>query len=381
MAKLTLAGIRKRYGDQDVVRDFSLEVAEGELVSFLGPSGCGKSTTLRLIAGLLAPDAGEITIDGHVVSSAKRGVAVAPDKRDIGLVFQSYALWPHMTVARNVAYGLHARKAPKSEIAARTGQVLKTVRMDAYADRYPAELSGGQQQRVALARAIAYDPKVLLLDEPLSNLDAKLRDRMRIETRELQQRLGFTAIYVTHDQSEAMAISDRIVVMREGRIHQVGTPVEVYERPATSFVAEFIGASNMLRGTVEEAVERDGIAVVNIDGSRLRGRAVASLQPGQPVAICLRAESAVLQPPEDDAEARPEAGWQHGVVQTASYQGDCWHYFVKALGGVLQVRTSPRVRFQPGDAVRVVAPPEDCIVTPEADARVPDVDAVPERVR
>lgn len=357
MAKLELTGIRKRYADVDAVRDFDLAVEEGELVSFLGPSGCGKSTTLRLIAGLLSPDEGEISIDGHVVSSASRGVAMPPDKRDIGLVFQSYALWPHMTVARNIAYGLRARKASRSAIKERTAEALRIVRMQDYADRYPAELSGGQQQRVALARALVYDPKVLLLDEPLSNLDAKLRDEMRIETRELQQRLGFTAIYVTHDQSEAMAISDRIVVMHEGRIHQVGTPIEVYERPATAFAAGFIGSSTMVPGVAASSAGPDETVEVDLGDTSLSGRAVQTMEAGHAVVTCLRAEAVELCESASADDTLPR-----GVVQTASYQGDSWHYLVRVFETSLQVRTSPRVRFGAGDEVAVVVGPDDCIV-------------------
>lgn len=361
MSELKLENIRKRYADVDAVSDFSLEVAEGELVSLLGPSGCGKSTTLRLIAGLIDPDEGEISIAGRVVSSGARGVADAPDKRNIGLVFQSYALWPHMTVAKNVAYGLHARKVPKNQIGDRVAAALGTVRMDAYAERYPSELSGGQQQRVALARAIVYDPKVLLLDEPLSNLDAKLREHMRVETRQLQQRLGFTAIYVTHDQSEAMAISDRIVVMHEGRMHQVGTPEDIYENPATSFVAEFIGTSNIIPGQVVGGARKGEIAKVDVGrGEQLLARAAVALQPGDPAAVCLRAETVLLARDEDRVDG---VRWRDGIVETASYQGDCWHYFVKVLGTTLQVRAAAGLRFDPGDAVHVGVAPEHCIAT------------------
>lgn len=362
MTKLELNGIRKRYSDVDAVRDFDLAVDESELVSFLGPSGCGKSTTLRLIAGLLSPDEGEITIDGRVVSSASHGVAVPPDKRDIGLVFQSYALWPHMTVARNIAYGLRARKTPRSEIKERTANALRIVRMQNYADRYPAELSGGQQQRVALARALVYDPKVLLLDEPLSNLDAKLREEMRIETRELQQRLGFTAIYVTHDQSEAMAISDRIVVMHEGRIHQVGTPVEVYERPATAFAASFIGSSTIVPGVAAAPASPGETVEVKLGDTSLWGRAVQSMEAGRAVATCLRAEAVELREPGSVEDTLPR-----GIVQTASYQGDSWHYLVQIFDTRVQVRTGARVQFDAGDEVAVVVGADDCIVAAATD--------------
>ena len=231
------------------IDNVSFEVGK-EVLTLFGPSGCGKTTTLRCVAGLEKPDEGEIVIDGKVVTSIKKGIFVPPEKRNIGLVFQSYALWPHMKVFDNVAYGLRVRHSPKSEIQANVSRVLETVGLSGYADRYPAQLSGGQQQRVALARSMVYEPKVLLLDEPLSNLDAKIRERTRIELKSLLSKIGITSVYVTHDQEEAFLMSDRIVVMNEGKIMQHDTPYNIYHSPANKFVASFVGKSNLIPGKV-----------------------------------------------------------------------------------------------------------------------------------
>ena len=249
MAAVRLEALTKRYGeDVAAVRDLSLEIRHGELVSLLGPSGCGKTTTLRLIAGFLAPDAGEIWLGDRRLSSP--GEAVPPERRGMSMLFQSYAVWPHKTVAENVIYGLKFRDVPRAEWPRRLREALALVRLEGFADRYPGELSGGQQQRVALARALIVEPAILLLDEPLRNLDAHLREEMRFEIRRVHEALQITTVYVTHDQAEAMVTSDRIAVMSAGRVEQVGTPAEIYERPATAFVAGFIGRTNLLRGRV-----------------------------------------------------------------------------------------------------------------------------------
>src|ERR671921_565860 len=246
MAFLELAGLAKRYGALTVVDHIDLSVERGNLVCLLGPSGCGKTTTLRLIAGFIAPDAGEIRVAGRTVSSA--GFSEPPERRKMSMIFQSYALWPHMTVRENIAYGLALRKLPRAEIAQRVDRILGVTRLSALADRYPGELSGGQQQRVSLARALVVEPETLLLDEPLSNLDANLREEMRFEVRRLHDKYRYTTVYVTHDQAEAMTTADLIVVMNHGRVEQAGTPEEVYERPRTEFVARFLGGTNILRG-------------------------------------------------------------------------------------------------------------------------------------
>jgi len=249
-AMVELDHLSKNFGAEKAVNDVNLAVAQGEFVTLLGPSGCGKTTTLRCIAGLERPDGGEIRIDGTVVASAPRGIFFNPEDRNIGMVFQSYAVWPHMTVFDNVAYGLRVRRAPSGVIKERTMRTLELVGLGHLAERYATKLSGGQRQRVALARAIVYEPKVVLFDEPLSNLDAKLREQMRVELVRLQREVGITSIYVTHDQSEALVMSDRVVVMNKGVIQQIGDPHAIYARPANAFVANFIGVANLMQGTL-----------------------------------------------------------------------------------------------------------------------------------
>jgi ABC-type Fe3+/spermidine/putrescine transport system ATPase subunit len=242
--------LEKHFGSELAVNNVSLSVKRGEFVTLLGPSGCGKTTTLRCIAGLERPDSGEIRIGGDTVAAPKRGIYLAPEERNIGMVFQSYAVWPHMTVFDNVAYGLRVRRASAAVIKERTMRALELVGLGALADRYATKLSGGQRQRVALARAIVYEPRVVLFDEPLSNLDAKLREQMRVELVRLQREVGITSIYVTHDQSEALVMSDRVVVMNKGSIQQIGDPQTIYARPTTTFVANFIGVANLMPGVM-----------------------------------------------------------------------------------------------------------------------------------
>jgi len=264
---IDIKGVNLSYGPTHVLKDIDLSIRPGELFAFLGPSGCGKTTLLRLIAGFAQAETGQVLLDGRDVA------ALPPWRRDVGMVFQSYALWPHMTVAQNVAFGLEERRRPRAEITARVAQALELVGLSAYAGRRPAQLSGGQQQRVALARTIAIEPKVLLLDEPLSNLDARMRVSVRRDLRDLQQRLGLTTIFVTHDQEEANTICDRIAVMEAGVIRQVGTPMELYERPANLFVASFLGSANILD---------DGAGVSVPAGQRLVFRPQhATLSPAQ----------------------------------------------------------------------------------------------------
>lgn len=245
MANLDLKNVSKRYGEFDAVRDVTIHVPEGEFLALLGPSGCGKTTTMRMIAGFIDPTNGAVHLGGRDITR------LPPWKRDVGLVFQNYALFPHMTVAENVAFGLEMRKVTRSEIVVRVEEALRLVRLGGYGDRLPRQLSGGQQQRVALARALVFRPGVLLLDEPLSNLDAKLREEVRIEIRELQRTLGITTVMVTHDQEEALTMADRLVVMKEGRIRQIGTQRELYETPADPFVASFVGRTSFLHGEME----------------------------------------------------------------------------------------------------------------------------------
>ena len=296
--------VTKRFGNAAAISDLSLEVLRGELLTLLGPSGCGKTTLLNLVAGFFSPDGGSISIDGRLVND------VPTHKREIGLVFQSYALFPHMTVASNVAYGLTTRRLPKREIARRVGEVLSLVKLEGLQDRKPRQLSGGQQQRVALARALVINPKVLLLDEPFSALDRNLRASMQIELREIQRNLGVTTIFVTHDQSEALSLSDRIVIMAEGRIRQVGTPEEVYTNPRERFVASFVGDVNVVRGKLvridmSHAIVEIGTAQITVPADTVRGVTVSTpidlfvrpehlrlIEPGKP---CTSAGTVVAQ--------------------------------------------------------------------------------------
>jgi putative spermidine/putrescine transport system ATP-binding protein len=273
MARLDIDKLVKRYGDFFAVKDVSLSVADGEFLVLLGPSGCGKTTTLRMVAGFIEPTAGEVKLGGSNVT------VLPPWKRNAGMVFQSYALFPHLTVAQNVAFGLELRKLPKAEIDKRVEEVLALVRLAGFGARLPRQLSGGQQQRVALARALAIRPDVLLLDEPLSNLDAKLRQEVRVEIRELQKQLGLTTVMVTHDQEEALTMADRLVVMNEGAVHQVGTQRDLYERPADRFVAGFVGRTTFLAGTVENGRFRTDGGLDLAIAEAAAGKAALSLRP------------------------------------------------------------------------------------------------------
>lgn len=280
MSEVRIEHVFKRFGDVTAVSDFDLTVKDGEFVSLLGPSGCGKTTSLRMIAGFERATEGEIYIGDHCVSSHIKNTFVPPEKRDIGMVFQSYAVWPHMTVTENVAYPLKIQKVPKEERAARVAEMLKLVHLDEYGSRYPHQLSGGQQQRVALARALVMRPGLLLLDEPLSNLDAKLRESMRFEISSIQKELGITVIYVTHDQSEAMTMSDRVVVMSRGVIQQIGTPYEIYRNPANKMVADFIGLVNFVEGEVQgDSVYISGTGVSFPNTSGITGSATIAVRP------------------------------------------------------------------------------------------------------
>jgi spermidine/putrescine ABC transporter ATP-binding subunit len=293
---IELVSVSKSFGAIPVVKDISLQIPQGEFVSILGPSGCGKTTTLNMIAGFNQPSLGDIRIRGR---SQGR---VPPERRNIGLVFQNYALFPHMTVADNVGFGLRMRGAARSEIQSGVASALRSVRLENYGERYPRELSGGQQQRVALARAVAPRPSVLLLDEPLSNLDLKLREAMRLELKELQQQLGMTFVYVTHDQEEAMAMSDRIVVMWQGVIAQVGSPASIYRHPVSSFVADFIGKSNILK--IEGTSEQEATLDLRLSGSTISLRAKRPAHRQQAHFCCIRPEDiAMLNSPGDAGES------------------------------------------------------------------------------
>lgn len=281
MAFLQINNVSKTFGSTDAVKDFNLEIDKGELVSFLGPSGCGKTTTLRMVAGFEAPTSGEIVINGEDVTHTP------PNQRDVGMVFQAYALFPNMTVSNNIGFGLKVAKKPSEEIKERVSEMLELINMAGYGNRYPYQLSGGQQQRVALARALALRPEVLLLDEPLSALDAKIRVSLRSEIRSIQQKLGITAIYVTHDQEEALSISDRVVVMYDGHMEQVGTPFEIYNFPQTAFVANFVGTLN----AVEAEVIDPKANTLQVDGLHLQAaKGLEGKKAGDMVMIAIRPE-------------------------------------------------------------------------------------------
>ncbi len=335
MSKLSLDNLGRRFGAVDAVRGVTLALREGEFVSLLGPSGCGKTTTLRMIAGFMDPTEGTIALDGQVVSAPGR--SLAPERRGMSMIFQSYAIWPNMTVAENVAFGLKLRRLPADEVARRVNAMLALVRLDRLADRYPSELSGGQQQRVALARAIVIEPAVLLLDEPLSNLDAALREEMRAEIRRLHDRFRITTVYVTHDQTEAMVTSDRIVVMNHGRIEQVDDPVTLYTRPRTRFVAGFIGRTNILDGTADGArIAFDGFDAPAEDGAR------------GPVCVSVRPEAIAIAPARGDSPG----WWVRAVVAERAYLGDHWDYLF-ALDGTearLRVTAPPATALARGEA-------------------------------
>jgi ABC-type Fe3+/spermidine/putrescine transport system ATPase subunit len=345
------------YGGKIAVKGLSLQVKPGSHLSLLGPSGCGKSTVLRNIAGLETPLEGEIIIDGQTVFSAARRINLPPEKRRLSMVFQSYAIWPHMTVMENVAYGLRMQKLRGLELRQRVVQALESVGMAEFIDRPATSLSGGQQQRVALARAYAFRPKAVLLDEPLSNLDARLRVRMRSELKDLQQRFGLTTIYVTHDQEEAMALSDRVIIMREGQIEQEGAPLEIYDRPQTRFVADFIGGANILTGTIA-AEAPDQPTVVQI------GRAL--LTCSVPRLSCMAGpQSIAVRPVYPQIARAEEAGrvnqWP-AYVKRRALLGDLVIYTVEWPGGTLNIHSFPTDLFEEGEEVWLHIPPSRAVL-------------------
>ncbi len=348
MASVELRGLTKHYDSVAVVDDVSLHVEHGLLVCLLGPSGCGKTTTLRLIAGFVEPTAGEIHVGGRLLSSAAR--TLPPEQRNMSMIFQSYALWPHMTVAENVVYGLKLRKLDRDTIRRKLAAILVTTRLAQLADRYPGELSGGQQQRVALARALIVDPETLLLDEPLSNLDANLREEMRFEVRRLHDEYRYTTVYVTHDQSEAMTTADLIAVMNAGKIEQAGTPEDIYDRPRSEFVARFIGASNVVKGKAldENHVVLAG-AVLRCSGDKLAA--------GNDAALSIRQHDIRLY------AGAPQAGENvlKATVARQVFLGDSRDYIVELDGGTqLRVVTSAAESVPKGSEVWLHLPPERC---------------------
>ena len=350
MASVELRGLTKRFGDAAVVDNVSLTVEHGRLVCLLGPSGCGKTTTLRLIAGFVEPSAGEIRVGGELVSTPAR--TLPPERRNMSMIFQSYALWPHMTVAENVAYGLKLRKVDRETIKRKLAAILGTTHLAALADRYPGELSGGQQQRVALARTLIVEPQTLLLDEPLSNLDANLREEMRFEVRRLHDEYRYTTVYVTHDQSEAMTTADLIAVMNAGKIEQAGSPEDIYERPRSEFVARFIGSSNVIKGEVldETHLSCAGAALRCTGGKFARGGQGA-------VAVRQHVVRLWASKPDSMENVMP------GTVVRQTFLGASRDYLV-AVGNGTQVRVvaSAAENISLGAPVWLYLPPDRCRV-------------------
>ncbi|WP_417672154.1 ABC transporter ATP-binding protein [Roseibium sp.] len=358
MSAVSLTNIVKRFGDVTAVHRMSMDIPDGSFLTLLGPSGCGKTTTLRMIAGLLDPTEGDITI------KEKRINDVPIHKRNLGLVFQNYALFPHKTVAENVAFGLKYRSVSKADIESKVRDALELVQLPHVGDRYPRELSGGQQQRIALARAIVIEPDVLLLDEPLSALDANLREDMRVELKRIQHQIGVTTVFVTHDQSEALAMSDKLVVMSNGKVEQTGAPEEVYNTPASEFVARFLGTSNILAGTCkgldakEVSLDIPGIGQIQVP----RERAPHISQEG-PAKLVLRAEKLIAA--ANDSPAPDGFLDLPGAIEAVDYQGQAARYFLRLgneqLQGINMIDDHP---FNEGETVRLRFRPRDCAALP-----------------
>ena len=355
MANVSFHGLTKKFTGMAAVDDLCLEIKDGEFVSLLGPSGCGKTTTLRLVAGFLQP----IRVNNQVISSAS--TLIPPERRNMSMIFQSYAIWPHMTVFENVAYGLKFKKLARREVEEKAERLLRVVHLEALKARYPAELSGGQQQRVALARALVVEPQILLLDEPLSNLDANLREEMRFEIRRLHEEFGITTIYVTHDQAEAMVTSDRIVVLNKGRMVQVGTPSEVFDQPRTRFVAEFIGKTNILSGRLAAGNALSlgpDLQITIADGTHASatGETFVSIRP----------HNFLLTADPTEARALASKGFNlfSGVLERRVYFGDAMDYTVALALAPLSLRvvTAPSRQFDKGQQVFALAHPDQCVL-------------------
>lgn len=377
MAFVKIKNLRKTFGGVVAVDDVSLEVADGQTLALLGPSGCGKTTILRCVAGLETANAGSIEIAGTVVFDQAAGIDLMPEQRELGIVFQSYAVWPHMTVADNVAFPLRVRRMPKAELRERTGRILDLVGLSAVKDNPATALSGGQQQRVALARALIHEPRLVLFDEPMSNLDARLRAQMRMELNVLQDRLGFTAIYVTHDQAEAFALADTVAVMNTGRVETIGGPRTVFQQPATPFVADFLGL-NVLCGRVIGTAHRAGAASATLyaevevaDGLALWG-AIAGGRPlrkGMSALVSIRKEHVGIRP-RGAAAAMPVAippveQTFPAVIRAVSFLGLAEEY-IAAIGDTEFGSVQPANHLAAGTAVELVLHPDDCFVFADA---------------
>jgi iron(III) transport system ATP-binding protein len=358
MAFIEIQKLFKRFKEVIAVNRIQLEVNEGEMLTLLGPSGCGKTTTLRCIAGLEKPEEGDIIIDGKPMLS--QGF-VQPSKRGIGMVFQNYAVWPHMRVYNNIVYGLKIQKIPRQSIRERAQQVLELVGLNGLEGRYPAQLSGGQQQRVALARALVGNPKVLLLDEPLSNLDAKLREELRFEIKSLVRRMGITSVYVTHDQAEAMVISDRIAVMDSGDVVQIGTAQEIYQKPANRFVADFIGTMNFISGQVVQVLQDTGEAYVRTEFSEkllCQTSDAMATTPGKNVYASIRPEDVEVfaEPPQD------RENLFKGTVAHKAYLGNFLYFFVSINEMMIRVQVPHHLSQEEGQELYMFLNPKKCMI-------------------
>jgi len=355
---LELENIHKSFGEGPVLNGVSLSVEQGEFITLLGSSGCGKTTTLRIIAGLETPDQGKVLLEGRDVTNLE------PNKRDVNTVFQNYALFPHMNVEQNIGYSLKIRKVPKAEIRKRVRKMLELVQLEGFEKRSPAELSGGQKQRVAIARSLIGEPKLLLLDEPLGALDLQLRRQMQQELKRLQKKLGITFIYITHDQEEALNMSDRIAVMMDGRFQQIGTPSEVYDSPKTAYVARFVGTANIVYGTVEQ-VDGDLVRFTSTDGAGLFRARGHRFSPGDPVTLAVRGEQA-----EPVKEFEKDAPGLTGVVKEKSFAGGMLRISVGLSDGVEFICSKHGIDSElvPGDRVKLLWKPESACPVDTGDA-------------
>ncbi len=359
---IEVRGVCKSFGAVSALRDVNFTIAKGEVFTLLGPSGCGKSTTLRIIAGLEDATAGEVVLNGRTVYSSARRVNLPPEKRNMGMVFQSYAIWPHMTVAENVAYPLTLRKLPRAVIRERVMAALRLVDLEVQADRDAPKLSGGQQQRVALARALVYEPEVLLLDEPLSNLDVKLREQMRYEIKVLQERLGLTLIYVTHDQGEALSLSNRIALMSQGQVEQIGAPDELYDRPKTEFVRDFLGKTVTIPGRVSGVDGGAARIVLGNGAGELLWTAPQGVQmpaAGSAIRVAIRPERIALS-----AAQSAQANCLVGNIETVLYQGDRTECAVRVGSDLITIYGPPEARTMRGRNVTLVLVPEALTLWP-----------------
>jgi spermidine/putrescine ABC transporter ATP-binding subunit len=359
MAILKVKNLSKNFGNVKAVQEVSFEATEGKVLSLLGPSGCGKTTTLRCIAGFENPDKGEIYLDDRKITP------IPPEKRGIGMVFQNYALWPHMTVYGNLAFGLQIRKVPKGEITKKIKKVLGMVQLEGYENRYPRQMSGGQQQRIAMARALVFEPEIMLLDEPLSNLDAQLREEMRFEFTELQRKLGITAIYVTHDQAEALVISDKIVILDQGKIVQSGSPKEIYSNPKNKFVAGFIAVTSFISGSIDSFSEEKKKVIVKTDDGLVIHGFNNSFDIEQEVSVAMRMNVIKFIQDENKSDENTVNIFKGKIIQS-SYLGNNIDYKIRM--GKWEIRTNAEAKydFKLGEEVIFHLPPEDIIVTRES---------------